>query len=383
MKQLKKILTISFLITCLSGCNEKDTNRLKISLSPETLEVPTIDFASSNPGMIHLFDSDSGEHVMIYNHVIKKLQISAFTSGELKLSIPLEFENEKRSRRFTGGTLIGRDSIFVTFYPPALGMINFNGELLWERSLPEGNYAVSHIGNGSMIPLFKSHNRLYGAQPFLMDHHRMSASDIQKQSLVYSASLSTEDATWHEVYYGMDYWEQGKKLSYFSWAKREDMIYIAPFYDHSIQIFDTKTNQVVTIKEVKSKHVEKFNVVNELPGNPDKAIIETLQSDQYETFLYDPYRDVFYRIFLPGYPLEKTFSTDQLRLMERSRPLTGIMVLDKDLNILAEHIFEPFEVHSSDNFLVGKTGLYVSTNNMNRDDFSDDVMSYRLLKLDF
>lgn len=381
MKNSLKLFLIYISISF--SCVEKNNNSVKISLAANTLKISTIDFASSNPGMIKIFDSDSGEHVMIYNHVIKKLQISSFPEGKLKLNIPLEFDNEKRSRRFTGGTLIGNDSIFVTFYPPALGMINFDGELLWERSLPQGNYAVSHIGNGSMIPLFTSYGRVYGAQPFLMDHHRMSTSDIQKQSLVYSASLTNDEAAWHEVYYALDYWEQGKKLSYFSWAKRADLIYIAPFYDHSIQVFDTKTNQIVATKEVKSKHVEKFNIVNELPANTDKAIIETLQSDQYETFLYDPYRDVFYRIFLPGYPIEKAFNTDQLRLMERSRPLTGIMVLDKELNILAEHLFKPFEVHSSDNFLVGKAGLYVSTNNMNRDDFSDEVMSYKLLTLEF
>ncbi|GHB33189.1 hypothetical protein [Mongoliitalea lutea] len=218
VKNLSRYLILLVMAACSSGNNQKTA--VTIKLSPETIEVPTIDFASSNPGMIHLFDSDSGEHVMIYNHVIKKLQISSFPEGKLKLTIPLEFDNEKRSRRFTGGTLIGNDSIFVTFYPPALGMINFNGELLWEQTLPEGNYRVSHIGNGSMIPLFISHDRVHGAQPFLMDHHRMSTSDIQKQSLVYSASLTNDKATWHEVYYALDYWEQGKKLSYFSWAKR-------------------------------------------------------------------------------------------------------------------------------------------------------------------
>lgn len=115
VKNLSCYMALLVFAACSSGNNQKTA--VVIKLSPETIEVPTIDFASSNPGMIHLFDSDSGEHVMIYNHVIKKLQISAFPSGKLKLSIPLEFENEKRSRRFTGGTLIGRDSIFVTFYP--------------------------------------------------------------------------------------------------------------------------------------------------------------------------------------------------------------------------------------------------------------------------
>jgi len=60
--------------------------------------------------------------------------------------------------------------------------------------------------------------------------------------------------------------------------------------------------------------------------------------------------------------------------------LVGIMVLDKDLNVLSEHVFDNWEVHTQ--YLVGKKGLYVSTNNMYRDDFSDDYASYQLMVLE-
>jgi len=70
---------------------------------------------------------------------------------------------------------------------------------------------------------------------------------------------------------------------------------------------------------------------------------------------------------------------EQLRLMERSRQSVGIMVLDKDLNVLSEYVFDHWEVHPQ--FLVGRKGLYVSTNNMYRDDFSDDFSSYQLMEL--
>ncbi|AFL84176.1 hypothetical protein Belba_1566 [Belliella baltica DSM 15883] len=375
----KKLIPVIFIF--IFSCNDQDYGKFILKELDEIV-VPVNDFALSNPGMISIYDSDSGEHVMIYNHVINKLQISEFPSGKLKLNIPLEFESEKRTKRFTGGTLIAEDSIFVTFYPPSLGMINFKGDLTFEQKLPESNYRVSHIGNGSMIPLFKSNGRIYGAQPFLMDHHRMSKEDVQKQQLVYSVSLEEDGAAWHEVFYSPTYWDEGKKLSYFSWAKRGDLIYISPFYDHQIQVFDTKTNQVVNVKTVKSSQVDNFNVVNQMPENESKSVIATLESGQYETFLYDKYRDVFYRVFLPPYPIEKQYEIEELRLMERSRPKTGIMVLDADLNILSEHIFDLFQVHSSDNFLVGKEGLYVSTNNMNSPSFTDDQMSYVKLKLD-
>ncbi|WP_236613199.1 MULTISPECIES: DUF4221 family protein [Rhodonellum] len=377
---MKKTSIHIFIVWAFFSCGQGQNKEFVLETGNLEFSIPINDLASSNPGMISIYDSDSGEHVMIYNHVIKKLQISEFPSGKLKLNIPLEFENEKRNKRFTGGTLIARDSIFVTFFPPSIGMINFEGALMYEEKLPDANYSVSHIGNGSMIPLFKSHGRIYGAQPFLMDHHRMTQEDIQKQQLVYSVSLEGDSSAWHDVFYDAAYWDQGKKLSYFSWAKRGSLIYISPFYDHQIQVFDTKTNKIVEVKEVKSKHVEKFNIVNELPGNEDESVMATLESSQYETFLYDKYRDIFYRMILPAFPSDQKYDIEKLRLMERSRPVTGIMVLDHELNVLTEHIFGPYEIHSSDNFLVGKDGLYVSTNNMNRPDFSDDQMRYKLLK---
>ncbi|MDO9552337.1 hypothetical protein [Rhodonellum sp.] len=199
-----------FIVWVFFSCGQGEKKGFKFQLSDLELAIPINEWASSNPGMIIIYDSDSGEHIMIYNHVIKKLQISEFPSGKLKLNIPLEFENEKRNKRFTGGTLIAKDSIFVTFFPPSIGMINFEGELMFEEKLPDANYSVSHIGNGSMIPLFKSNGIIYGAQPFLMDHHRMTQEDIQKQQLVYSISLDEDISAWHDVFYDAAYWGQEK-----------------------------------------------------------------------------------------------------------------------------------------------------------------------------
>lgn len=331
--------------------------------------------------MIQLVDTDSGEYIFLYNHVIKKLQISEFPSGKLVLNIPLEFDEEKRVRRFTGATLISKDTIGVTFYPPAIGLINFSGDLIKFEPLNEESFNVSHIGNGSFTPLFKEKNEIFGAQPFLMNHHQMEKSDIQKQHLLYSFNLNSNSFRWQPVFYGENYWDNGKKLSYFAWAKRENKIYLSPFYDHEIQVYDLDTKKVILKDGVKSKYVNEFNIVNELPSNAEESILNTIGNDQYETFLYDKYRDIFYRIFLPGYNPSEKHTIEELRILERSRPFTGIMVLDKDLNPILEHIFEKFEVHSSDNFLVGRNGLYVSTNNMNRDDFTEDYFKYKLLKI--
>jgi len=369
------IFSICSFLACRSVQDEDGIHFIK----GEKISFKVNDFASSNPGMGSLYASDSGEYLFLYNHVLKNLQISEFPSNRLKLNIPLEFGNEKRIKKFTGGTLLGKDSIFVTFYPPAFGMINLKGELVFEDKLSSGDFLVTHIGNGNKTPLFLSGSSLYGSQPYLMGHHKMNKEDVQKQSLVYSYDFGSKTSQWHNVTYAKDYWDGGKKLSYYSWAKREDLIYIAPYYDHEIQVFDTKTNSVSNRKRVASRHVQKFELVNKMPGSPEEAYINTLEHGQYEAFLYDQYRDVFYRVFFPPFEIEENYTQTQLNLMERSRPLVGVMVLDKDLNLIAEHVFDKFEVHP--HFLLSEKGLYVSTNNMNRDDFSDDYASYQLMEL--
>lgn len=371
-----------FIFIVLISCDSKTkTNHFQFK-KVEEFSFKANDLSATNPGMVQLIESDSGDFIFLYNHVIKQLQISEFPSGKLMLNIPLDFEEEKRIKRFTGGTLISKDSVWVTFFPPAIGLINFRGDLIFTENFPQGKFEVSHVGNGSTNPLFQSFGKIYGAQPFLMDHHRMEKEDIQKQQLTYSYDPLTKTFEWYDVFYNENYWDQGKKLSYYSSAMRDGRIYLAPYYDHEIQIFDTGTNTVVLKKQVISKSVNKFNIVNELPNSGEEAIINTLESDQYETFLYDQYRDVFYRIFLPGFKIDQDYTIEKLRLLERSRPFTGILVLDKDLNILHEHVFDKFEIHSSDNFLVGKKGLYVSSNNMNREDFSDDYFKYQLIAFD-
>lgn len=254
---MKNIVYYSAIILIIS-CQPKFNESKSFFEFEEEISFASNDMASTNPGMIQLVDTDSGEYVFLYNHIIKKIQITEFPSGRNVLNIPLEFEEEKRARRFTGATLIAKDTIGVTFYPPAIGLINFSGDLIQFEPLNKESYNVTHIGNGSYTPLIKERN---------------------------------------------------------------------------------------------------------------------------EIFLYDKYRDVFYRIFLPGYDPIELLSIENLSLLERSRPFTGVMVLDKDLNVLQEFVFEKFEVHSSDNFLVGREGLYISTNNMNRDDFSDEFYRYKILRI--
>jgi hypothetical protein len=151
-------------------------------------------------------------------------------------------------------------------------------------------------------------------------------------------------------------------------------------YDHEIIIFNTITKTVINRKEVKSNYINNFLLANEPAPNFQAGLEMKLGHDLYGQLIYDKYRDLFYRIFMPGYDFDGEMSFEEMRPMERSRPLGGILVFDKDLKILGEHLFDKFQIHPNSNMFVGEKGLYLSLNNENNPDFDEDHFRYMVVE---
>lgn len=56
------------------------------------------------------------------------------------------------------------------------------------------------------------------------------------------------------------------------------------------------------------------------------------------------------------------------------------MVLDRDLNVLGEYVFEKFQIHAGSKMFVGKKGLYLSLNNENSPDFNEETLRYLVVQ---
>lgn len=372
------ILVLSITIGCGRSIEQRNVSLSKVD--EIAFETPGLVFV--NPSVMQLVESDSGDYIFLFNHLTKSLQFLAFPTGVLSYEIPIRMEGPDNLRGSTGGTLIGRDSIWITFTPPAIGLLNFDGELILKRKIENDRIPIPILEANLQRPLYWSGSQIFGPQPHFMDHHGMGREDIKKHQLVYSYNYIEDSVEWYDVFYSDDYWDRGKKMAEYSSARREGEIYIAPLYDHEIQIFDISTGTVVGRKTVKSSHVNRFDYINEIPSSIEEADRNSLVHDRYGNLLYDQYRDIFYRIFLPGFEPEEDFPVKDLNMLNWSRPYMGIMILDKDLNILGEHVFNKFEVYTSSNHFVGKEGLYLSMNNLFHPDYDEDVFRYMLLQLD-
>jgi hypothetical protein len=379
--KIKGIIIMGLLFLTISCRNEEQISNIglvkirEIELNPEG-------FMFGNPSIVQLIESDSGTYLFLYNHLVNKFQFLDFTEGNVIREVSLEIDGPNGVQGLSGGTLTGNDSIWITFSTPAIGLINFKGELLLKRKIQNDITPITFLTSDLQRPLFQEKHEIYGTQPYFMNHHGMHPSDIDKHQLLYSYDFEKDEINWYNVSYPNDYWRNGKKMSDFSWTKRENKLYIAPIYDHEIQVFNLETEKIIEKTQVKSPHINRFNYVNELPSGINQGMINRLTYDKYANLIFDPYRDIFYRFFHPGFDLAEEKPAEELRMLNWSRPAMGVLILDKELNVLGEHLFDKNEVYTFSNYFVGKEGLYLSVNNHFRKDFNEDAFRYVLYKYD-
>jgi hypothetical protein len=384
----KRFIRWTFIATIwavLIGC-DKETSKGSLQLVEVGKEVfPAKDFILVNPSSTRLIETDTSRLLFAYNHVSKTFQFIDMENGNVEKEVPLRFEGPNSVQGITGATLTALDSIWILLSrPPRLALLNFKGEIVLEKEIVNNlrTYPISYLFVYSGAPLIQYNTTIFGPQPLLEGHHQLTKADLKKYQLLYSFDFRKDGQKWYDVFYPENYWDRGKKLSDFSWTDAGKELYIAPTYDHEIQIFDMSSGVLKDRKQVKSSYIDNFNYVNEMPTGMNEGIKNSIIYDKYGNFLYDKYREVFYRFFNPGYELLEELTFEELSPIARSSPNTGVMVLDKELNILGEFLFGENEVHSKSNMFVGEKGLYISLNNENHPDFDEDHFRYRVIRFE-
>jgi len=369
-------MRIFFLLLILIATGCKDSIEEKtIDFKTNLLEVKLLETTPVNPRYTQLIATDSGEYLLLLNDFKDQFQFHELPSGKKAHEIAIQREGEHGVSGFDAGTVTGWDSLWVTNRPPSLVLTNFSGEVLKKVTIIDDQTPLTVIRSDFDRRIHQYGNKIFGSQPLFMDHHGMNKDAIQKQRLVFSLEINTGDVKWYDVFYREDYWDKGKKPSGYSWTEKDGKLYIAPWHDHEIQVFDMASETIVQRKEVKSFHVNKFNMVNEIPPR-EKALSNLFSSDRYKNLLYDKYRNVFYRFFLPSFDPENLEEEYNHLDLEFSRPYSGVMVLDSELNIIGEHIFDKFQVYTTNNHFVGEKGLYISANNPFNPEYDEDMLRY-------
>ncbi|KEO71647.1 DUF4221 family protein [Anditalea andensis] len=343
-----------------------------------SLEIPLAQTISPSRMRFQYFESDTGEYLAFMNKVSSSIEIYDLNSRKSVKSIQLQSEGPNGVGVHNGFHILSKDSLLLASIPPKVLLLDFEGNKLGTFPVEDKDNKVNYLASNNKIPFLFSGNEIFGTQPFFDDFFYMKAEKIPSYKHIYKFQLSsaTPEVEWLPVSHPSDIWNDGKKTEDFSWTDRQDSIIVSPSTDHRLWIISKKQGELLAYKNVKSAFVNKFQIINKLPEG-EKGIIDNLASDQYGIIQYDPYRDVFYRFFSPGVDWED-YNIGHRDLFSY-RPKTGITVLDKNLDVIGEYVFEDFYIEPS-NYFVGKKGLYISTNHPLSEGFDENFMKYDIIQ---
>jgi len=144
-------------------------------------------------------------------------------------------------------------------------------------------------------------------------------------------------------------------------------------YDENIYVATPEHDSIRKVS-VKSKYFDKVQLPDELTASPEDFCVNAW----YNNLLYDPYREVYYRIAYPPSTLDK--GVRPMELVQFGRKNFSIIILDKDFRILGETLF-PDNTYNPKIMLIRLEGLYISDSHYLNPRFNDDILSFRKFEL--
>lgn len=375
-----KVLNAFLFFLTIFSCSPKEEKVQLILSIHDSIYIPLDSSFNPNGTTFQYINSDSGEFLALQNKAVRAIEIFDLESGVHVKRIKLNKDGPNRSGEVNGFRIFSNDSLLVASYPQKLMLFNFEGIKTGEFPIKDTKNDVNYISSTSEIPFLFDGKKVFGAQPFFRNFFNMSASDLGKYSHIYQLDMESvsPEAEWLPISNPEDTWKEGKKVSKFTWTDRGDSILVSPYNDHRIWVISKTRKELQELVEAKAPEVNQFHIIKGLPSG-DQGIIEELESDRYELLLYDKFREVFYRFYFVGIDVND-FEMDYRNLFS-NRPKVGLLVLDTNLKIIGNHLFETHQIEPW-NYFVGLKGLYVSTNNSNRDDFDENFLRYDIVRFE-
>ena len=362
------------------ACSESKAPKSLSAYTVGTIQLPLSQDFVPDITRNQYIDSDSGEYLVIKNKALNSINFFSLSSKKIVNEIKLNVEGPNGVGLTNGFRIISQDCLFVASIPPKIQILNFDGKKINSITVSNSANPVNYLSSNNEIPFLLDRNFIFGAQPFFRNIYNTTSKDLLTSKHVFRINLNNEKPTaeWLEVYRPQDEWEFGKKSLEFTWTDRFDSIIVSPRLDHRLWVISKSKGLLLEYKDAKSSSINSFMIIKDTFAG-DQGIIESLESDRCELIQYDRYRDVFYRFFIIGIDLENYAFTP--RQLFSNQPKIGVLILDGNLNAIGEHIF-PDHYAQTWNYFVGRKGLYVSTNNPNRDDFDENVLRYDIIRFE-
>lgn len=365
---------LSLLLFILSSCEQAEKSRsYQLVRSDQTLAF-TLDDKTKNvtPFLSYYRYKKGKEYIVLQSYSMQsrsnKFYFYDKDSQELAFKIEPEIEGSNGVGRVLGCYIQDWDSLYLTsLFEPEIIRINKDCQILEKINYEEANDGT-RLYNSSFLSFRTA--TLIGRDLYIYsDPNRL----IEKDYVSATINLDTKEIRALPFVYP-DYPGSSVKLKRYglegSYSRSFDgQRFVYSFiYDESVYVANIAHDSIRKVS-VKSEYIDQVQLPDELTAQA----IDFCQNAMYGDLIYDPYREVFYRIAYPSTTIEK--GVKAMELIEYGRKTFSIIILDKELNKLGETLF-PNYTYNSRQLLVLPDGLYICNSHFMNPDFNDDILSF-------
>lgn len=385
------LVYFSLLTILLASCatNTNDKNAFTLIESSETKRIAICDETNLYSNDIHYYKGPSGvEYLSISNADANNIAFYRLDSCKLSHIIRIKRDG-KYPINLSSHDIITLDEIFITTTNPHIYRIDKGGIVVKEYNLmsycTEGRLC-SNTECLSIVynPLVIIDGKVYCPQGIPPTRWNGSPNGTNFEFDECPLSLTLDTATgvfealplgfpelfdkndghyYHNEYYSRIY--DGKQFVFSFFALSD--IYVTQDFKH----FSSHPATSKLIGKIRNQGLKSGD-------NMQQGQEDFLTRAEYGNILYDQYREVYYRFCYAK--SKKKVNVQYYFETALSREDFSIQIINKDFQVVGETMFKAGK-YAPKIFFVNDEGLWLSENNLEREDMNEDTLVFRCLKL--
>lgn len=372
------LLLILFTFVFFSCVNKSEGDQVTLVKSDKVLSFPMDESMKTLIFTMYPYThSDGREYLTFQNQSRNEIVFFDMSTQQLAFIIKPEVDGPNGIGFLRGYTIRNLDSIFVaTQGKSEISLINSNAEV-------KNRYPYEMTNDGTML-YYNNMNSFYYCPAVFIDNKMYikpttsRSMDVRPVSATVDLKTKQVDALSGFQYPSFPKTDNPAKMS----GKEEDFSrcfsgeqFVYSFYfAEDIYVTDIDHRSVQAFN-VKSKYIDRIEYTDDF-GN--LTFEDILAAPTYGNLLYDPYRQVYYRIAYPKVEVDK--GVNGLELLQYGRKRFSIIILDKDFHIIGETLF-PDYTYNNVLMFVRKDGLYISSSHFMNPEYSDDLLTFQRFDL--
>ncbi|MGM0505390.1 MAG: DUF4221 family protein [Bacteroidota bacterium] len=148
-------------------------------------------------------------------------------------------------------------------------------------------------------------------------------------------------------------------------------VYSFPFVNDIYQLYENGSFKTYPCQ---SKYAGEKLINSPQETKLEKSLKNIIRDSRYYSIIYDPWQNVFYRIFYPGIEISKDENPQNLKGMVKNKKRFSVMILNENLEVIGETLM-PDDSYDPQMYFINEDGLHFAYH-INHPEYDPDYLKF-------